>query len=350
MRTRTNNVSRRMNTRPIGYGAVFTLSIAWSALGSVVTAAAQTDPLPSWNDTGAKKAIIAFVDKVTQKGSADFIPVAERIAVFDNDGTLWPENPVPFEAAFIHYDIARQLPDHPEWKDDPTVQAVKKGDFAALLGDHAKGLQRVFALTHSGLTIDEFAQRVNHWRAGDQHPRYKRAYTECVYQPMLEVLAYFRAHDFQTWIVSGGGRDFMSVWSEEVYGIPPERVIGSRGGLKFELKNGVPTLTKTQDAIFIDDKEGKPVAIQQLIGRRPVAALGNSDGDQAMLQYTTLGNPRPSFGLIVHHTDAAREYFYDAKPASSGKLVTALVEAKQRQWTVVDMKRDWKRVLPDSKK
>lgn len=331
-----------MNLRSIP----FSIIAACLTVGTVLPAAAQTDPLPSWNDTASKKVIVAFVEKVTKEGSADFVPVSERIAVFDNDGTLWPENPVPFQLAFASYEITRLLPDHPEWNDDPAIQAFKKGDLAALLADHAKGLLRIVALTHAGMTTEEFDQRVKDWVAEDRHPRFERPYTQCIYQPMLELLAYLRAHGFQTWVVSGGGKDFMRVWSEDVYGIPPERVVGSHGQLKFAMKDGKPTLTKTLDTVFVDDKEGKPVGIQQSIGRRPIAAFGNSDGDQAMIEYTTIDNPHPSFGLIVHHTDSEREYAYDAETKSSGKLVTALAEAKERGWTVVDMKADWKSVFP----
>ena len=320
-------------------------------LGSAISfsAIAQVDVLPSWNNTSAKKDILVFIDKVTKAGTPDFVPVPERIAVFDNDGTLWPENPLPFQVAFVAYEIARQLPDHPEWKTDPAIQAFKKGDLAALTADNNQLLLRIIALTHTGITTEEFDQRVKDWATKDTHPRFKRPYTECVYQPMLELLAYLRANGFQTWIVSGGGKDFMRVWTESVYGIPPEQVIGSYGQIKFEMKDGKPILTKTLDSVFVDDKGGKPVGIYQFIGRRPIAAFGNSDGDQAMLEYTTIDNPLSSFGLLVHHTDGEREYAYDAHPKSSGKLVTALTEAPQRGWTVVDMKADWKSIFPPAK-
>ena len=317
-------------------------------LASITSCSAQ-DPLPSWNDTASKKAIIAFVEKVTKQGGADFVPPAERIAVFDNDGTLWCENPVPFQAAFAVAEIKRQLPEHPDWKKEPAVQAMEKGDIAALTGDHHKGLMKLLALSHAGITTDEFDSRVKSWLATAIHPRFNNHYSECVYQPMLELLAYLRANEFRTWIVSGGGIDFMRVFAEDTYGIPPEQVVGSYGQVKFSITEGKPTLTKSIDTLFIDDREGKPVAIHQFIGRRPIAAFGNSDGDQAMIEYATIGNPRPSFGLIVHHTDDEREYAYDAKPKSSGKLITALEAAKKHGWTLVSMKEDWKSVWNESK-
>ena len=314
------------------------------------TAFAQTadtgDPLPSWNEGKTKAAIIAFVHRVTDENSADFVPVPERIATFDNDGTLWCENPLPFQAIFAADEIKRLLPEHPEWKENASVQAFLKRDVAALTADHYRGLLEVIALTHAGITTDEFDQRVRNWLSTTQHPRFKRPYNQCIYQPMLELLTYLRANGFQTWIVSGGGQDFMRVFADQTYGIPPEQVVGSHGQVKFEMKDGKPTLIKTLDTLFVDDKEGKPVGIHQFIGRRPIAAFGNSDGDQAMIEYTTIDNPNPSFGLIVHHTDAQREYAYDAKPKSSGKLITALEAAPKHGWTVVDMKEDWKQVFP----
>ncbi len=305
------------------------------------------DPLPSWNDGAAKKSLIDFVQRVTDASRDDFVPAAERIAVFDNDGTLWCEYPVPNQAAFGFDEIKRMLPDEPEWKDDPAVKALLDGDIGSLLSDGHKGLFKIVALTHSGMTTDAFDSRVSNWLASAKHPRFGVKYDQTIYQPMLEVLAYLRANEFETWIVSGGGQDFMRVFAEKTYGIPPQQIVGSHGKLKYELKDGIPTLTKTLDALFVDDKEGKPVGIAQFIGRRPIACFGNSNGDQAMMEYTTMGNPRPSFGLIVHHTDADREYAYDSNPPGSGELTTALEVAPERGWTVVDMKRDWKVVFPD---
>ncbi|MFT5905446.1 MAG: hypothetical protein ACI9E1_001044, partial [Cryomorphaceae bacterium] len=238
---------------------------------------------------------------------------------------------------------------NPGWKENASVKALLKNDTVALLADHHKGLLEIIALTHAGITTDEFDTRVKKWLTTAKHPKFDRPINECIYQPMLEVLTYLRANDFQTWIVSGGGQDFMRVFAEETYSIPPEQVIGSHGLAKFKMKNGKPTLTKTLNTVFIDDKEGKPVGINKFIGRRPIAAFGNSDGDKAMLEYTTIDNPKPSFGLIVHHTDAKREYAYNAKPKSSGKLIKALEDAPKNGWTVVDMKEDWINVFPSAK-
>lgn len=304
------------------------------------------DPLPSWRDGAAKQAIIDFVAKVTTEGSPAFVPPAERIAVYDNDGTLWPENPVPSQVAFIVDELRRRIPTEPELAADPMVQAALAGDLAKLMeGKHYDGLMRVVALTHAGMTTDVFQATVEEWFASARHPRYGRPYGEVVYQPMLELLGYLRANGFKDFIVSGGGADFMRVWVERIYGIPPEQVIGSTALTVFALGDGGPVLTKTLEQLFVDDTVGKPVGIWQFIGRRPIACFGNSDGDHAMLQYTTINNPRPSFGLIVHHTDGDREYAYDAQPKSTGKLVEALKEAPQRGWTVVSMRDDWKRVF-----
>jgi phosphoglycolate phosphatase-like HAD superfamily hydrolase/2'-5' RNA ligase len=311
----------------------------------LIWSSALADPLPSWNDGAAKKAILDFVAKTTREASPEFVPPAERVAVFDNDGTLWPENPVPFQLAFAFDSLKQAAPKHPEWKDDPFVKAALAGDTATLLADHYKGLFHILDLTHAGMTTDEFDARVNDWLKTAKHPRFGRRYDECVYEPMLEVLALLRAKGFKTFIVSGGGADFMRVWSERVYGIPPEQVVGSTARTKFEMRGGQPVLVKTTEHVFVDDKAGKPVGIHQFIGRRPVMCFGNSDGDKAMLEYTTITNPRLSFGLIVHHTDADREYAYDAKPKSTGKLVEALADARKRGWVVVDMKADWKRVF-----
>jgi phosphoglycolate phosphatase-like HAD superfamily hydrolase len=306
---------------------------------------AGADPLPSWNDGAGRRAILEFVAAVTRDGSSDFIPPAERIAVFDNDGTLWPENPIPFQLAFALDGLRQQLPTHPEWKDDPFVTVALDGEFRRLLADNYRGLLHVLGLTHAGMTTDEFHAGVNQWLGTAKHPRYGTRYDECIYQPMYDVLAHLQASGFTTVIVSGGGADFMRVWTQRVYGIPPERVVGSTGRTRFEMRAGKPVLVKTLDHLFVDDREGKPVAIHQFVGRRPVMCFGNSDGDKAMLEYTTVGNPRPSFGLILHHTDGEREYAYDAEPTSTGKLVEALADAPARGWIVVDMKHEWKRVF-----
>ncbi len=300
------------------------------------------DPLPSWNDGRAKQAVLAFVARVTNDGSPDFLPPAERIAVFDNDGTLWPEHPMPFQAAFASDELKRRIRTEPTLASDPMVQAALAGDLGKLLaGDHHDGVMQILALTHAGMTTDEFGAAVEGWLASARHPRYGRRYDELTYQPMQELLRLLQANGFKSFIVSGGGADFMRVWVERVYGIPPEQVVGSTTRTTFELRDSGPVLTKTLHHLFVNDKQGKPVGIHQFIGRRPVVCCGNSDGDHAMLQYTTINNSRPSLGLIVHHTDAEREYAYDAVSKSTGKLVDALEEAPARGWIVVDMKRDW---------
>lgn len=304
------------------------------------------DPLPSWNDGFAKQDILAFIARVTKAGSPGFVPLAERIAVFDNDGCLWPENPMPFQAAFAIDELNRRILAEPTLASDPMVQAALAGDLATLLkGDHFDGLMQILALTHAGMTTDEFRDAVEAWLATAKHPRYGRPYDELTYLPMQELLRYLRANDFKNFIVSGGGVDFMRVWVERVYGIPPEQVVGSTARTTYELRDNGPVLTKTLDYLFVNDNAGKPVGIHQFIGRRPILYCGNSDGDHAMLQYTTINNPRPCFGLIVHHTDAEREYAYDAETKSTGKLVEALREAPTRGWVVVDMQQDWKAIF-----
>lgn len=302
------------------------------------------NPLPSWNDGPAKKAILDFVAKTTKAGTSDFVPPDERIAVFDNDGTLWPENPVPFEVAYS-LDVAKdRMKTKPELKDKPAYKALAGGDIAALADDHFKLLMQLILDTHAGMTTDEFNRAVADWIATAKHPRFNRLYSDCTYQPMQEVLRLLRASGYKTFIVSGGGQDFMRVWAQKVYGVPPEQVIGTVFKTKYELKDDKPTLRILPEIALIDDKASKPVGIHTFIGRTPTMCFGNSDGDHEMLQLTTIGR-KPSFGLIVHHTDEEREYAYDAKPKSSGKLVEALAAAPKRGWTVVDMKKDWKRVL-----
>lgn len=315
-------------------------------LGIALPAAYADDPLASWREGPVKAAVLDYVRRTTEADSADFTPPAERLAVFDNDGTLWPENPLPFQLAFALDELARLAPDHPEWQDDPLVQAALARDVATLHAAGVQGLLKLIGLTHAGMTTDEFNQRVEQWLAVARHPRYQKPYDQCVYQPMLELLSFLRQHEFKTCIVSGGGADFMRVWTERTYGIPPENVVGSTARTQFELRDGQPVLIKTVDHLFVDDKAGKPVGIHHFLARRPIAAFGNSDGDLQMLQYATIAHPRAAFGLIVHHTDAQREYAYDAHPQSTGKLVDALREAPQRGWVVVDMQRDWLRVFP----
>lgn len=300
------------------------------------------DPLPSWNEGIAKEAILSYLARVTEEGAPDFLPVPERIAVFDNDGTLWPENPVPFQAAFGLDELKRRIVTEPELAAHPMVQAALAGEFEQLLkGERFEGLLQIVALTHAGMTVEEFQEAVETWLASAKHPRFGRRYDELTYQPMQELLSLLRANGFKNFIVSGGGADFMRVWAERVYAIPPEQVVGSTARTVFEVRNNETVLTKTLDHLFVNDKHGKPAGIHHHIGRRPVLCCGNSDGDHAMLQYTTIGNPRPSIGVIVHHTDPEREYAYDAETKSTGKLVEALKEAPDRGWLVVDMKRDW---------
>ncbi len=324
--------------------AVLTLLLVLA--GCATKPAAVTDPLSSWNDTAARRNIVDFVQRVTAQGGPDFVPETERIAVFDNDGTLWPEAPLPFQLAFALDEVGARAQTDPRLASAPMVQAAIKGDVAALLaGDRHDGLMHVLGLTHTGMTTDEFDQQVGDWLATAKHPRFGRPYDQLTYQPQQELLKYLRANGFRTYIVSGGGADFMRVFSERVYGIPPEQVVGSTGTVRFEMRDGRPVLVKTADYVFVDDKEGKPAGIHEFIARRPILAVGNSDGDQAMLEYTTVANPRPSLGVLIHHTDAEREYAYDADPPASGRLVTALQEAPTAGWTVVDMKNDWNAVF-----
>jgi phosphoglycolate phosphatase-like HAD superfamily hydrolase len=316
--------------------------------GSARLALAQSDPLVTWNDSVAKKGIVDFVARTTAAGGRDFVPVPERIAVFDNDGTLWSEQPAYFQLAFALDRVKALAPHHPEWQQLEPFKSVLAGDMKAVMASGEKGLLEIVAATHFGLTTDEFAAAVNDWVARARHPRFNRPYTELVYQPMLELLAYLRANQFKTFIVSGGGVEFMRPWVEKVYGIPPEQVVGSSGVVKFENRGGKYVLVKEPKVEFIDDGPGKPVGINRFIGRRPVLAFGNSDGDQQMLQYTAAGAGARFMGL-VHHTDADREWAYD-RQSHVGKLDKALDEAQQRNWTVVDMKRDWKVVYPFEKR
>jgi phosphoglycolate phosphatase-like HAD superfamily hydrolase len=327
------------------------IALVLSTFGGAV--AAQTgsaaDPLPSWNDGDAKEAIVAFVSRVTREGAPDFVPPAQRIAVFDNDGTLWAEQPAYFQLLFAVDRIKALAPEHPEWRTTEPYKSVLAGDMKALAAQGERGIAQIVVATHSGITTREFNTIAKDWLATAKHPTTGRLYTDMIYQPMLEVLDYLRASGFKTFIVSGGGIEFLRAFAEETYGIPPEQVIGSSGKVKFEMRDGVPVLIKLPEVNFIDDKEGKPVAINQHIGRRPIMAFGNSDGDLAMLQYTTIsrgaGDTTPRFGLIVHHTDPEREWAYD-RDSHIGRLDKALDEAPKRGWVVVDMKKDWKLIYP----
>jgi phosphoglycolate phosphatase-like HAD superfamily hydrolase len=314
------------------------------ALLLILNAAMAADPLPSWNDTAPKKNIIAFVDRVVKESSPDFVPVAERIATFDNDGTLWAEQPMYFQGLFAIDRVKVLAPQQPEWKTKEPFASILAGNYAAAFAGGERSIMELVMATHAGMSTEEFEQIVRDWVAAARHPKTERAYTEMVYKPMLELLGYLRASGFKTFIVSGGGVEFMRPWIEEVYGIPPEQVIGSSIKTKFDLRHGKPAIIRLPELNFIDDKAGKPLAINLHIGRRPIAAFGNSDGDLQMLQWATTGKGA-RLALIVHHTDGVREWAYD-RNSLVGRLDKALDEAKARDWTIVDMKNDWKTIFP----
>lgn len=323
-------------------------SLALLLLLVVTPAYAQTDALPSWHEGPSKKSITDFVARVTTAGGSDFVPVERRIATFDNDGTLWTEQPMYFQLAFALDQIKRLAPQHPEWRTKEPFKSVLAGDMKGVSASGEKGLVQLVMTAHSGMTTEAFAQSVIEWTKTGRHPRFNRPYTEIIYQPMLELLTYLRANGFKTFIVSGGGVEFMRPWAEKAYGIPPEQVVGSSGVVKFQLDaNGNPVLLKTPKVEFVDDGPGKPVGINRFIGRRPIFAFGNSDGDLEMLQWTAAG-PGARFVGIVHHTDAAREYAYD-RQSHIGRLDKALDQAATKGWTVVSMKDDWKRIYPFDK-
>ncbi|MDM9630663.1 HAD family hydrolase [Robiginitalea aurantiaca] len=312
--------------------------------GMSETAVVVQDPLPSWNDGASKSAIIAFVEKVTTEGNPSFVPVQDRIATFDNDGTLWSEQPMYFQLAFAIDRVKGMAPDHPEWSNKQPFKALLEGDMETVLSEGEAGLIKLVMASHSGMTEEEFKQSVMDWLKTARHPKTNQAYTSMVYQPMLELLEYLRANDFKTFIVSGGGIDFMRPWTEMVYGIPPYQVIGSSIKSEFDYNEGNPVLRKLPEINFIDDKEGKPVGINQHIGKKPIFAAGNSDGDLQMLQYTS-SNTKGAFMLYVHHTDADREWAYD-RESHIGKLDKGLDQATANGWTVVDMAEEWKVIYP----
>ena len=326
---------------------IFCLTIALVVASSVIGAQAS-DPLVSWNDSAAKKAIVTFVEKTTNQGSPDFVPLSDRIAVFDNDGTLWSEQPMYFQLFFALDRVKLLAPQHPEWKNKEPFASLLKGDVEAALAGGEKAILEIIMATHAGMTTTAFEKVVRDWIATARHPKTGRRYTEMVYQPMLELLTFLRANGFKTFIISGGGIEFMRPWTEAVYGIPPEQVVGSSIQTKFEMRDDGPVLVRLPKLNFIDDKEGKPVGINLHIGRRPLAAFGNSDGDLQMLQWATAGQG-PRLGLLVHHTDAEREWAYDRK-SHIGKLDKALDEGISRGWVVVNMKDDWKVIYPFEKK
>ncbi len=314
-----------------------------AALPASTQALAQADLLPSWNDVASKRAITGFVARVTRQGGPDFVPPAERIATFDNDGTLWVEHPMYVQLAFALDRVKALAPLHPEWKDAQPFKAVLAGDMKTLADSGEHGMAELVTATHAGMTTEEFGKIVSDWLATARDARFKRPYTELSYLPMIELLAYLRANGFKTFIVSGGGIEFMRPWTERVYGVPPEQVVGSSIKTRFQMRDGRPELFRLPELNFIDDKAGKPVGINEFIGRRPIAAFGNSDGDLEMLQWTTMsGGAR--LGLLVHHTDAEREYAYD-RNTSFGRLDKALDMAATNHWVVVDMKNDWKRIF-----
>lgn len=313
-------------------------------VGSLVTLAAE--PLPSWNDGPNKKAIISFVEKVTKEGSADFVPVPERIATFDNDGTLWSEQPMYFQLFFAIDRVKAMAPDHPEWKTKEPFASLLKGDMKGVAASGEKGILEIVAATHAGMSPDEFEKLVTDWLATAKHPKTGKPFTEMIFQPMLELLEYLRENDFKTFIVSGGGIEFMRPWTEKVYGIPPEQVVGSSIKTEYKVIDGKPQIVRLPKIDFVDDKTGKPLGINSHIGRRPILAAGNSDGDFQMLEWTTSGKG-PRLGILIHHTDAEREYAYD-RDSHIGKLAKGLDEAPERGWLVVDMKSDWSSIYPNS--
>jgi hypothetical protein len=307
-------------------------------------ALAQTDPLPSWNEGPAKQAIVAFVRATTTQGSPRFVPPAERIATFDNDGTLWAEQPMYFQLLFALDRVKALAPQHPEWKTEEPFASLLKGDVRKALAGGEKSIAEIVMVTHAGMTTEEFEKIVKDWIATARHPKTGRLFTEMVYQPMLELLAYLRANGFKTFIVSGGGIEFMRPWTERVYGIPPEQVVGSSIKTKYEIRDGKPVLVRLPAIDFIDDKAGKPVGINSHIGRRPVAAFGNSDGDRQMLEWTQ-GAGGARLMMLVHHDDAAREWAYGPQSKIGTFSDALMAEAMKRGWVVISMKNDWRRIF-----
>ena len=313
----------------------------------VATTAAAADPLPSWNDGPTKEAIVGFVDKVTKSGSPDFVPENQRIATFDNDGNLWSEQPVYFQLMYALDQVKKMAPEHPEWKTQEPFASVLKGDTKKVLASGKEGLMKILAATHANMEAEDFQNNVASWLKTARHPKTNRPYNEMIYQPMLELLEYLRANGFKTFIVSGGGVDFMRVFAEQTYGIPPDQVVGSSLKAKYEVRDGKPVIIKLPEIHLVDDKEGKPIGIHQYIGQRPIFASGNSDGDYQMLEWTTAGDG-PRFGIILHHTDGKREWAYD-RDSHIGQLNKGLDDASKKGWVVIDMQKDWKVVYPFDK-
>jgi phosphoglycolate phosphatase-like HAD superfamily hydrolase len=320
------------------------VAVLIATLSFAAQPARAQDPLPSWNDTGPKKAIIAFVAKVTKEGSADFVPPTQRIATFDNDGTLWPEQPMYFQFEFAVDRIRLLAAGHPEWKTQEPFASLIDGDMQRALARGEQDVMDAIAATHAGMTTESFERIAREWIRTKRDARFKRPYITLVYQPMVELLGYLRANGFKTFIVSGGGVEFIRAFAEDAYGIPPDQVVGSTGRLKYQMRGEVPELLKLPAVDFVNDKDGKVVGIQKFIGRRPIAAFGNSDGDQQMLEWTAAGNG-PRLAVLVHHTDATREWAYD-RGSRVGGLDKALDLAVERKWTVVSMKDDWNAIFP----
>ena len=314
------------------------------ALVFATTIAHAQDPLASWNDGPTKQSIMDFVAKVTKEGSPNFVPPEERVATFDNDGTLWCEQPMYFQLLFAIDRVKVLAPQHPEWKTKEPFASLLKGDLKGALAGGERAMLEIIVVTHAGMTTAEFEQIVKEWIATAKHPKFKRPYTECVYQPMVELLAYLRANGFKTFIVSGGGIEFMRPWTEKVYGIPPEQVVGSSIKTKYEWRDGKPVLMRLPEMNFIDDKTGKPVGINSHIGRRPIVAFGNSDGDQQMLEWTQAGSGARLM-MLVHHDDAVREFAYGAESKIGTFSDALMAEAKKNAWTVISMKDDWKTIF-----
>jgi phosphoglycolate phosphatase-like HAD superfamily hydrolase len=326
--------------------AVLLSVLAFVPLVTAVSRAQTAVTLPSWNNGRTRQSIIDFVAKVTDPNSAEFVPPAERIAAFDNDGTLWAEQPLYFELKFALDRVNALAPQHPEWKTQEPFNRLIAGDVTSFIAGARKSVMAAVAVSHSGMTTEEFQQIVREWLARARHPRTGRPYTAMVYQPMIELLLYLRANGFKTYIVSGGGLEFMRAFAETTYGIPPEQVIGSQGRIKFEVRNGKPVLVKLADVQYVDDKGGKPIGIQTAIGRRPIAAFGNSDADLQMLQWTAAGSGA-RLCVFVHHTDDEREWAYD-RESGIGRLDKGLDEARSKGWVVVDMKDDWNTIFPQT--
>ena len=336
MRIHHHRIHRR------GVLALVASTVAGFAL-SKYPALAQTDPLPSWNDGRSKQSILNFVASVTRESSPDFVPPPQRIATFDNDGTLWVEQPMYVQLAFALDRVKALAPMHLEWKETQPFKAALDGDMKTLAEAGERGLVELIMVTHAGLTTDEFVRVVKDWLSTARHPKFNKSYTDLVYQPMIELLAYLRANGFKNFIVSGGGIEFMRPWTEQVYGVPPEQVVGSSIKTRFQMRGDIPVVFRLPEINFIDDGPGKPVGINEHIGRRPIAAFGNSDGDLEMLQWVTKTSGR-RIGLIVHHTDNEREFAYD-RQAQFGRLDKALDAAQPNGWTLVNMKSDWKQVF-----